>query len=92
MNKVTIRLSNDEFDTIKSCFSQQSEFAYVFLSENLLYQNDNVEIYISFEQLDSFMEGLIEALRAKGTINIVYVNFGCKIDSLIDKLTNEFYG
>lgn len=92
MKKVIVKLSNDEYETIKSCFDLRSNFAYIFCKENLFYQNNEVELSISLGQFEKLMMGLVEARRAKGTINSIYTSFGRKVDSIIDKLTTEFYG
>ncbi|XWW44954.1 hypothetical protein JYG30_19780 [Fibrella sp. USSR17] len=92
MKKVVIKLSNDEFDTVKSCFRQHSSFDYIFRQENLFCQDDEVELLIPLRQFDNFMMELAEARRAKGTINSIHTSFGRKVDSIIDRLTTEFYG
>ncbi|WP_170139452.1 hypothetical protein [Larkinella arboricola] len=92
MKKVKIKLSNDEYEIIKSCLKPQHKFDSVFHSQNVLYQKNGVELSIPIGQLDSFMSELIKALRAKGTINSIYTDFGRKVDSIIDRLSTEFYG
>ncbi len=92
MKKVSVILSNDEYETIKSCFSQQNNFNYLFRQENLFNQDGEVELSIPLWQFDNFMIGLVEARRAKGTINSRYTNFGHKVDLIIDRLTTQFYG
>lgn len=92
MEKVAVKLSDDEYNTLKLCFEGKEKFDYVFNPQNILYQENGVELSVPFGQLDNFMKELIETLRAKGTINSIYTNFGRKVDSIIDRLSTKFYG
>jgi len=89
--KTIIRLSVDEYETIKRCFSHQHKFDYIFQQEILSYQNNRVELSIPSEQLIYFMYGLVDAKKAKKTTDNNYDDFGHKVDSIIDRLYTEFY-